>query len=115
MSVTYDIMFDMIETIYPLNISGKWNISVDTPFGKEQYTLNIDNTNGRLAGSVSHEKGDASLSELSFLDGTFICLLNVDYPIKATVYLKASVIDNNKMFGTLQIDQYLETLFIGSR
>lgn len=108
-------MFGMIESIYPLDISGKWNIAVDTPFGKEQYILNIQNADGRLAGSVSHEKGDATLNELSFVDGTFRFLLNVDYPIKATIYLKASVVDNNKMFGTLKIDQYLETLFVGSR
>ena len=105
----------MVESNYSLNISGKWNIFVDTPFGKEQYSLNLNNTNGSLTGSVSHEKGEAIISDASLLDGTFKCSLSVDYPIKATIHLQASVVDSNKMFGTLQIDQYLETLFVGSR
>ena len=105
----------MVESNYSLNVSGKWNIFVDTPFGKEQYSLNLNDTNGSLTGSVSHEKGEAIISGASLLDGVFKCSLNVDYPIRATVYLQGSVIDSNKMFGTLQIDQYLETLFVGSR
>jgi hypothetical protein len=105
----------MVQSNYSLNVSGKWNLTVDTPFGKEEYSLNISNINGSLTGSVSHEKGEAIISDASLLDGAFKCSLNVDYPIKATVYLQASVIDSNKMFGTLQIDQYLETLFVGSR
>ena len=105
----------MIESSYSLNISGTWNLAVDTPFGKEQYSLNISNIDGILTGLVSHEKGEATLIDASLLDGTFKCSLSVDYPIKATIHLQASVVDSNKMFGTLQIDQYLETLFVGSR
>jgi hypothetical protein len=94
---------------------GKWDITVDTPFGKEQYSLNIDSVNDALSGSISHDKGSAALTDASFLDGTFKCLLNVEFPIKATVNLHANIVDDNKMFGTLLIDQYLETLFVGVR
>jgi hypothetical protein len=105
----------MIEPNNMTNISGNWKISVDTPFGKEQYALNIDNSNSNITGLVSHEKGIAPLTNASFIDGTFKCSLEVEFPIKATVTLQASVIDDNKMFGTLQVDQYLETLFVGVR
>jgi len=105
----------MIESSNLLNITGKWNITVDTPFGKEQYSLSIENKDGNLSGLASHDKGSATLINTSFLDGTLKCSLNVEFPIKATVKLQASVVDDNKMFGTLQVDQYLETLFIGAR
>jgi hypothetical protein len=103
----------MIESNNPINISGNWNITVDTPFGKEKYSLNIDSSNGSVTGLVLHEKGIAPLTNASFIDGTLKCSLEVQFPIKATVSLQASVIDDNKMFGTLQVDQYLETLFVG--
>jgi hypothetical protein len=105
----------MIESNNTINLSGNWKITVDTPFGKEQYSLNVDSSNGGLTGLVSHEKGLASLTNASFIDGTFKCSLEVEFPIKATVKLQANVIDDNKMFGTLQVDEYLETLFIGAR
>jgi hypothetical protein len=105
----------MIESNNPININGNWSITVDTPFGKEKYYLSIDTSNESLTGLVSHEKGIAPLTNTSFIDGTFKCSLEVEFPIKATVSLQASVIDNDKMFGTLQVDQYLETLFVGVR
>jgi len=105
----------MIESNNTINISGNWRITVDTPFGKEQYSLNIETSNGSLTGLVSHQKGIAPLTNTSFVNGTFKCSLEVEFPIKATVNLEASVIDEDKMFGTLQIDQYLETLFVGAR
>lgn len=105
----------MTESSSALNIVGKWDITVDTPFGKEQYLLSIQNTGGNLSGFVSHEKGNVVLSDVCFVDETLKCSLDVEFPIKATVILQASVIDDNKMFGTLQVDQYLETLFIGAR
>ena len=105
----------MIESNNITDISGNWKIAVDTPFGKEQYSLNIGNSNGGLTGLVLHEKAIVPLINTSFIDGTFKCSLEIEFPIKATVSLQASVIDGNKMFGTLQVDQYLETLFVGVR
>ena len=105
----------MTKTLNIANIFGKWNITVDTPFGKEQYLLTLENADGNLSGLISHQKGIAPLTNASFIDGTFKCSLDVEFPIKATVNLQASIIDDNKMFGILQIDQYLKTLFIGAR
>jgi hypothetical protein len=120
------MIIPMNESFDMTKIFGKWNINVDTPFGKENYTINIDSfgeLKGNdyylyyegLAGSVEYEKNIVLFDNASFLDGTFKCVFNVEFPIKATVNLQASVIDDNKMFGSLQIDQYVETLFIGVR
>jgi hypothetical protein len=105
----------MNESNNPINIDGNWNITVDTPFGKQKYSSSIDSLNGNLTVSISHEKGIAILTNASFVDGMFSGLLEVEFPIKATVTLQASIIDNNKMFGTLLIDEYLETMFVGVR
>lgn len=104
-----------MDNIIDTKILGKWDITVDTPFGKEQYTLSLDSIDGNLSGFVSHEKGNANLTNGSFQDETLNCSLDVEFPIKATVNLQASLIDADKLFGTLQIDQYLQTLFIGVR
>jgi hypothetical protein len=103
----------MIESNNPMSINGNWSITVDTPFGKEKYSLNIDNTNDNLSGSIFHEKGTANLINIFYLDQVFKCSLNVEFPIKATINLNANLINGNKMFGTLIIDEYLETLFVG--
>lgn len=103
----------MIEPNSLLNITGRWNIAVDTPFGKEQYLLSLNNVDGKLYGLVSHEKGIVPLTNIYIVDRTFKCSLDVEFPIKATVNIQANIIDDNKMFGTLLIDEYLETLFVG--
>ena len=105
----------MIESNNASNIAGEWKITVDTPFGKEQYSLSLDNVDGNLSGLILHEKCTATVVNASFINQTFKCSLNVEFPIKATVNLRANIVDDNKMFGTLQVDQYLETLFIGVR
>jgi hypothetical protein len=105
----------MNESNNPTNINGDWNITIDTPFGKQKYSTNIDGLNDNLTMLISHEKGIATLIGGSFVDGILNGSLEVEFPIKATVTFQANVIDDDKMFGTLQIDQYLETLFIGAR
>ena len=103
------------------HIFGKWNIDVDTPFGKEYYTLNIDAINllnenvgsKYITGSISHEKGSVSFDKASLDNNRFYCLVETEFPIKSTVSITSELIDYNKMSGMLEIDQYLVTSFIG--
>ena len=105
----------MIESNNVTNISGNWKITVDTPFGKEQYSLNIENAEGNLSGSVSHEKGSSAFRSASFEHNTFHCSMETEFPIKATVSITADLIEGNKLAGTLQIDQHLITSFVGAK
>lgn len=114
----------MTETLNIANIFGKWNIDVHTPFGKEKYTLNI-NTFGPLkgsgfyldcdglAGSIEHDKGSIAFTDAKFEGVTFHCSVETDFPIKSTISITADLIENNKISGMLEIDQYLVTSFIG--
>ena len=114
----------MNETINIANIFGKWNIDVDTPFGKEKYTLNI-NTFGPLkgsgfyldydglAGSIEHQKGSVSFTNAKFEGITFHCSVETEFPIKSTISITADLIEDNKISGMLEIDQYLVVSFIG--
>lgn len=114
----------MIQTSNIANILGKWNIDIDTPFGKEKYTLNINsfgplkgsgfylNYDG-LAGSIEHEKGAIAFTNAKFEGVTFYCSVETDFPIKSTVSITADLIEDSKISGTLEIDQHLVTSFIG--
>jgi hypothetical protein len=96
-----------------LDILGKWTLSVNTPFGEEDYALNIEATNSFFSGSVSHEKGSSVIYDASFVDNTFHCFVQTEFPIKTTVSITADLIENNKIAGILKMDQYLTTSFIG--
>lgn len=105
----------MTQAINPLGILGIWTLSVDTPFGEEQYVLNIETANSFFSGSVSHEKGSSAFHSASFENNTFYCSMETEFPIKATVSITADLIENNKIAGILEMDQYLTTSFIGVR
>lgn len=111
----------MTKFINTLNIFGKWNIDVNTPFGKENYTLNVD-TIGLIKnhigydcfiGSIDHKKGSVSFTDAKFENNTFYCSVETEFPIKTTVSITANLIEDNKISGMLEIDQYLITSFIG--
>jgi hypothetical protein len=105
----------MTQVINSSDILGKWTLSVDTPFGEEQYVLNIETANCFFSGSVSHEKGSSTFHSASFEHNTFHCSMETEFPIKATVSITADLIEDNKLTGTLQIDQYLITSFVGAK
>jgi len=103
----------MTQIINSLDILGKWTLSVNTPFGKEEYVLNIEETNSYFSGSVSHEKGSSEIYDASFVDNTFYCFVQTEFPIKTTISITADLIKNNEIAGILKMDQYLTTSFIG--
>ena len=103
----------MTQVINPLDILGKWTLSVNTPFGEEEYVLNIQETNSYFSGSVSHEKGSSAIYDASFVDNTFHCFAQTEFPIKTSISITADLIENNKIAGILEMDQYLITSFIG--
>jgi hypothetical protein len=114
----------MTQSINISSIFGKWNIDVNTPFGKEKYTLNIDTFGplkgsgfyldyDGLAGSIEHDKGSIPFTNAKFEGVTFHCSVETEFPIKSTVSITADLIDDNKISGMLEIDNYLVTSFIG--
>lgn len=110
----------MNQTVNISSIFGKWNIDVNTPFGKENYTLSIatnmlqDNINC-VAGSIYHEKGSVAFNDARFENDIFHCSVETEFPIKSTISITAEFVEENKMSGMLEIDQYLITSFIGVR
>ena len=103
----------MTQIINSLNILGKWTLAVNTPFGEEQYILNIETANSFFSGSVSHEKGSSTFDNATFEHNIFHCSLETEFPIKTTISITADLIEDNKISGVLEIDQYLVTSFVG--
>jgi hypothetical protein len=114
----------MTQSVNISNIFGKWNIDVNTPFGKENYTLKIDSfgeLKGNdfylyyegLAGSIQHDKGIVNFKNAQFEGKTFHCSVETEFPIKSTISITAELIEDDKISGMLEIDQYLVTSFIG--
>jgi hypothetical protein len=96
-------------------IIGKWDLIVDTPFGKEKYTLKIDQDGDHLLGYVESEKGSAKIIEPTFNDDTLIFHVETEFPITSSVFIEANLIEDNTMSGSLRVDEYLLTSFIGKK
>jgi len=111
----------MTQSLNIASIFGKWNIDVNTPFGKENYTLSIDTFGSLkdhegydyLIGSISHQKGFVHFNNGEFKNNTFHCSVETEFPINSTISITADLIEDNKISGMLEIDQYLVTSFIG--
>lgn len=100
-------------------IFGKWTIIVDTPFGEEDYVLEI-NSMGQiqeldggdyLFGSIFHPKAKININNGTYLNKIFSCSFNIDFPIKCSVVMSGTVTGSNKMSGTISIDKYVTVSF----
>jgi hypothetical protein len=114
----------MTQTFNIINIFGKWNIDVDTPFGKEKYTLNIDTFGplkgsgfyldyDGLQGSIEHDKASIAFTGAKFEGTTFFCSVETDFPIKSSISITANLVEDNKITGMIEVGQYLITSFVG--
>ena len=114
----------MNQTLNIANIFGKWNIDINTPFGKEKYTLNINTfvplkgsgfylDYDGLAGSIEHEKGSIAFTNAKFEGVTFHCSVETDFPIKSSISITANLVEDNKITGMIEVGQYLITSFVG--
>lgn len=114
----------MLESVNITNFLGKWSIDVDTPFGIEKFTLIIEGfgplkgdgfyiTYDGLIGSIEHEKGSVKFNNGILNKNVFQCSVQTEFPIKSNVVITADLISNNKISGTVEIDKYLRTCFIG--
>ena len=99
------------------NIFGKWKVKVTTPFGPEDYILSIDSliTQNNICGSVSDQKNIMNFNNGKLDDNSFSCSFDTDFPIKSTVYIQIDQVENEKISGSVKIDNYLFTLFSGEK
>jgi len=92
---------------------GKWNLSVNTPFGDELYTFDFFSDKEGYYGIIGNEKGFLKCTNIKVVDHKFISWKEkVTTPIEASVKLDATV-EGNLMFGSVQIDEYLKVNFEG--
>jgi len=112
----------MSKTFFVENIFGKWKTKVKTPFGDEEYLINIvelffDNNlkNQSITGTVSNTKDTINFDNGKIINNTFTCSLNLDFPIASTVFIEINKAENNKIFGLLKIDNYLCVEIFGEK
>lgn len=102
---------------------GKWNLDVNTPFGKENYSLTINpetlpaaNDNPvNASGLITDGKNSTIYSNGRIVDNNFYCSMEVEFPIKAKVLLSLNSVEDKSISGFVQIDNYLKLQVTGSR
>lgn len=87
---------------------GSWKTIVETPFGDEEYIISIH----KDGATIHHQTGDVEIDIYSYSDNTFFFQTKLEFPIQCRMLIQGKYHDN-KIFGTIQVDTYLKTIFTG--
>lgn len=92
----------------------KWTITVETPFGKEVYQMDIFQDAEGIHGRASNEKGFLDFKNAELNNGILSWSAQTEVPVKANVFFTGTI-DNNTMCGKIKIDDYTQVEFKGEK
>lgn len=90
----------------------QWILTVDTPFGKEEYLVDIVDSQDRLTAIIKHEKGLLESSDVHLSDNKMEINIYTEIPIRCNVQILGTI-NNRTIDGTVLIDEYLNCNFSG--
>ncbi len=89
-------------------------ISVDTPFGQEDYLLLIDEVSGEA--EISTQRGSAKFSTYSIDESSFSACFDIDTPMTTSVSMGFNKMDNSELFaGTVSVGEFVTTTLTAKR
>lgn len=90
----------------------KWFLTVDTPFGKEEYFIDIINSEDRLSAIIKHEKGSLETDNVELNDNKIKINVYTETPIRCNIQVLGTI-DDKSINGNILIDEYLSCNFSG--
>lgn len=87
---------------------GDWNCEVETPFGKENYKISLEENKA----VIKHHTGNVLVDDVEYIDNKFFLKKKMDFPITCSVFI-SGVVDDEKITGSIYVDDYLKVKFIG--
>jgi len=86
-----------------MNLVGKWNLEVATPFGKHPATLVFEATGGALSGRIDSRLGTAPLESLSVTHDGFDATVEMQFQGKPYAASIKGQIENDEINGTIKV------------
>jgi hypothetical protein len=89
-----------------INILGKWKAFVSTPFGVSDVQVSITSIETYVSGNVVGEKGSFDFTNGKILNDKLTFSVDVETPIKATIYVDVTFNTKESFLGKVTIDRY---------
>ena len=87
-----------------MNLVGKWNLEVATPFGRHPATLVFKGTGGALSGSINSRLGDAPLEGLTVTHDGFDATVSVELQGKPYSANITGQVEDDSINGTIKVN-----------
>jgi hypothetical protein len=98
-----------------MSIDGTWNLTLDTPIGKQETTLEAKTAGGALTGTQSGADSGSQPIEDGAVDGDAASWsVAITSPMAMTLEFKGTV-DGDTMSGTVKLGMFGEAQFTGVR
>jgi hypothetical protein len=83
-----------------MSVAGQWNVTMDTPLGKQEFKLNLSEAAGAWSGTVVGPRiGTAPLSDIK-VDGTALSFdTNVNSPMGAIKLTLSGTVSGDALSG----------------
>lgn len=94
-------------------ISGKWNLIANTPFGKENYNLDILEDHNNCIFKIYNEKGFVNLFIKEVINNMIFLEGKTEFPIPCNLSASFQLVDSSNASGKICIDEYMTVDFIG--
>jgi len=86
-----------------MNLVGKWNLEVATPFGKNPATLTFEGTGGALSGTIDSRLGVAPLEGLTVTHDGFDARVTMEFQGKPYDASINGQVEDDSISGTIKV------------
>ena len=86
-----------------MNLVGKWNLEVATPFGKHPATLTFEAAGGALSGKIDSRLGVAPLEGLTVTHDGFDATVSLDFQGKKYDAAINGQVEDNSINGKIKV------------
>lgn len=82
-----------------MSVEGQWNVSMDTPLGKQQFSLNFAQAGGAWSGTMAGARGTTELVGVKVDGGTVSFETTVNGPMGSLKLNMSGTVDGNAIKG----------------
>ena len=83
-----------------MSVAGKWNISMDTPIGRQQFTWDLQPAGSSWKGTMVSQGGPSELTDIRVDGGSVDCRTQVNSPMGAIALAFTGSVSGDQISGT---------------
>lgn len=97
-----------------MSVDGAWSVTINTPMGAQQGTLNLKSEGSSLSGSLGGPQGTMELVDGKVDGNSLTWSANMTQPMPMKLEFKATV-DGDSISGEVELGAFGKATFSGSR